>query len=148
MQHPSSQVRPPNSAAFPALRSRMRVAFAIAVIMIAAPASAQAQPRFTLHPTEQGFVRLDGETGMVSECRREGEALRCRAAPDERAALQAEIDRLAEENARLRAGLSAGEAGAPPDQALPDEAEFERALDMMERFMRRFRDVAESLSRE
>ncbi|TVR06489.1 MAG: hypothetical protein EA385_15530 [Salinarimonadaceae bacterium] len=129
----------------------MRIVFAIVAVLIAAgAASAQAQPRFSLHETENGFVRLDGETGFVSECLREGGALRCRTAPDERAALQEEIDRLAEENARLRAGLAVngGDALVYDDKALPDDAEFERALDLMERFMRRFRDVAEGFSRQ
>ncbi|MCG6121439.1 MAG: hypothetical protein MEP57_01835 [Microvirga sp.] len=129
----------------------MRIAVAIVSVLIAAgAASAQTPPRFTLYPTENGFVRLDGETGVVSECLREGAGLRCRTAPDERSALQAEIDRLAEENARLRAGLSApgGDVLIEDESELPDDAEFERALDLMERFMRRFRDAADGLSRE
>lgn len=123
----------------------MRIALAILALALAAPAAAQETARFTLHPVENGFVRLDGETGAVSECVREAGGLRCRSTPDERAALQAEIDRLAQENARLRAGLTTDQGATDEGAALPDDAEFERALDLMERFMRRFGAIAEDL---
>lgn len=141
----ATQARPPKIAAFPALAVVMRIALAMLALALAAPAAAQEAARFTLHPTENGFVRLDGETGAVSECVREAGGLRCRSTPDERAALQAEIDRLAQENARLRSGLVTDEGDG---EALPDDAEFERALDLMERFMRRFGAIAGDLERE
>jgi hypothetical protein len=89
--------------------------------------------RFTLQPTEGGFLRLNRETGAVSFCTvKEGVSV-CRLSADERAALEAEIERLRVENARLKAVA----APAAPPSALPSEQEFERALSFTERFMRR-----------
>jgi hypothetical protein len=103
------------------------------------PAPAPSEPeRYTMTPTEGGFLRLDRQSGAVSLCTVEkGQAL-CRAGADERAALEAEISRLRRENAELRSALS-GLPAAPPSASpgLPNEEEFERTLSMTERFLRR-----------
>lgn len=93
--------------------------------------------RFAMSPTEGGFLRLDKQSGEVSFCTVEGGLSTCRAAAEERAALQAEIDRLARENAELRAKLPGAAPEAAPRKGLPGEEEFERALSFTERFMRR-----------
>ncbi|WP_363350079.1 hypothetical protein [Methylocystis echinoides] len=87
--------------------------------------------RFTLQPLNGGYLRLNRDTGAVSYCSaKEGVAV-CRLGADERATLQAEIERLRAENARLQAQIAKG----PP--TLPGEQEFERALSFTERFLRR-----------
>ena len=75
----------------------------------------------------------------------------CRLVPDEQAALQAEIDRLAQENAALRKQLATAGPLLPetPGQGLrperpptlPREDEMDRALGYMERFLRRFLSI-------
>lgn len=85
--------------------------------------------RYALQPTEGGALRLDKETGAVSFCAVKNGVAACRLAAEERAALDAEIARLREENARLKT------AAAP--KALPGEEEFEKALSFTERFLRR-----------
>ncbi|BBU60635.1 hypothetical protein MSC49_05700 [Methylosinus sp. C49] len=116
-------------------------------LLAAAPARAEASAaepsqseagRFAMSPTEGGMLRLDKQTGAVSFCTVEGGLSVCRVAAEERAALQEEIDRLARENAQLRAKLpgAAPEATAPR-KGLPGEEEFERALSFTERFLRR-----------
>jgi hypothetical protein len=105
--------------------------------------SALAQPaggengRFSMTPTQGGFLRLDTRTGEVAMCRPAGDAVECRAAPHESSPLASEIDRLAKENAELKARL-AGQA-PPPAASSPSRAreEMDRALDYAERFMRR-----------
>ena len=96
--------------------------------------------RYTLQPTEGGALRLDRETGAVSFCTAKNGVAACRLAAEERAALDAEIARLREENARLKT------AAAPKN--LPGEEEFEKALSFTERFLRRimrlFREEAPS----
>ncbi|MGJ0507836.1 MAG: hypothetical protein ACR652_12085 [Methylocystis sp.] len=87
--------------------------------------------RFSLQPTEGGFLRLDRQTGAVSFCTAKDGVSVCRVGADERAALQDEIERLRGENARLKAV-----AGQPPS-TLPREEDFERALSFTERFLRR-----------
>jgi hypothetical protein len=143
------------------------------VLALSAPAFAQqATPpsdgRFSIVPVEDGFLRLDSRTGIVSECRRENGEFACEMVPDERRAMQEEIDRLATENADLRGRLAARgmtQPGpglddapgadtpavdpprdptrdlAPPRAQLPDDEEVDRALDLMERFMRRFLNI-------
>lgn len=99
-----------------------------------APAPSDAG-RFQMTPAEGGFLRLDKQTGMVSFCTVKDGLSVCRASADERSALEAEIARLAQENAELKAKLK----GLPPagSGGLPSEEEFERSLNFAERFMRR-----------
>jgi hypothetical protein len=101
----------------------------------AAHAQDAASGRYSMTPVEGGFLRLDTRTGEVSMCRPAGDNVQCRAAPDDRSALQSEIDRLAKENAELKSRLAA----APPAGAAPSrtQQEMDRALDYAERFMRR-----------
>ena len=98
------------------------------------PARAQdsAEPRdgrYSLQPTADGFVRLDTRTGV-----------QCRTSADERAALDAEIDRLTKDNSDLRRKLAAATDQAPSARlrnALPTDEEVNRAMGWMESFMRR-----------
>jgi hypothetical protein len=110
------------------------------------PASAEeASGRYTLAPLEGGIVKLDTRTGTLTECRRKGDALSCALLPDERQPLQDEIDRLSRENAELRAqlGSKAPPAGntAAPAPSLPSDAEIDRALSLMQRFLRGLKDI-------
>src|SRR3954447_8579287 len=104
--------------------------------------------RYRLSPTSDGFLKLDSRSGAVSECKRGPDGYQCRLVPDEQAALQAEIDRLVKENAALREQLA--RVGPPPPErpgesarpekapVLPREDEVDRALGLMEKFLRRF----------
>jgi hypothetical protein len=98
------------------------------------PPSAAETGRFAMTPAPNGFLRLDKETGAVAHCAVEDGLSVCRAAADERAALEAEIARLSRENAELRAKLGGVEA---PKKPLPGEQELERALSFTEKFVRR-----------
>jgi hypothetical protein len=106
--------------------------------LVSAPARAEGTPsivspegeHFTLTPVEGGFMRLDKRSGAVSFCTAKEGVSVCRLGADERAALEAEIERLRAENARLKT------AAAPPS-TLPREEDFERALSFTERFLRR-----------
>ncbi|MFO1124998.1 MAG: hypothetical protein U1E25_06750 [Methylocystis sp.] len=109
------------------------------------PAAAETPPivapegdRFALTPAEGGYVRLNKETGAISYCSVKDGVAVCRLGAEERAALEAEIDRLRKENAALKARADAapGSPGPRPN-ATPSEEEFERALSFTERFLRR-----------
>jgi hypothetical protein len=65
--------------------------------------------RYALSPVDDGVVRLDTRTGAVSTCNNTGAGWACYAAPDERAALDAEIGRLQADNEKLKAQLAARE---------------------------------------
>ena len=105
--------------------------------------------RYRMLPTAEGFLKLDTRSGAVSECKRGPDRYQCRFVPDEQGALQAEIDRLADENAALKERLA--KAGPPlsdrpgestkPSPILPRDEEVDRALGYMERFLRRFMGI-------
>jgi hypothetical protein len=102
--------------------------FALAALLLAIPAAAQpAAPdaengRFTFHPIENGYLRLDGRTGQVSTCARERSVWQCQAVPDDRAALEAEIARLQGDNSALKKELLSHNLprGAQPREVAPE----------------------------
>src|SRR3712207_5078835 len=92
------------------MRRLVRVAFVTAALT--GPAGAEdGDGRYRLSPTPDGYLKLDSRSGAVSACKRGPDGYQCRLVPDEQAALQAEIDRLAKENAALREQLA--KAGPP-----------------------------------
>ena len=121
----------------------MRAALALIAISLAVPATAQdgGAARYQLQRIEGGYARIDTATGEVSTCtetRTEtGAQLVCRMAADERGALEDQI-------AALEVRVEALEAGGAA-RALPSDAEIDRAIGMMERFMRGFVGVVRDL---
>jgi hypothetical protein len=77
--------------------------------------------RYALSPVADGVIRLDTRSGEVSTCSNNGNGWACYAAPDERAALDAEIGRLQADNEKLKAQLAAREPTVPGkiDEPLP-----------------------------
>ena len=118
---------------------------ALAALFVSASsigATAQDDPgRFSMTPTPNGILRLDRQTGVVSRCETQAGTFRCSVVPDERTALQDEIDRLTRENAALRARLDAPDTSPKASPGLPSDAELDRALSLMERALRRFKDI-------
>jgi hypothetical protein len=123
---------------------------ALALLPAATLAQAASDPtasddRFQIERKGETFIRLDRKTGAISTCTLEGAALDCRASADERAALQAEIDRLATENEALKSATTAGtaETGITKDGKqltlkLPSEAEIKEVASFFEDMLRRF----------
>jgi len=99
------------------------------------PAPSVQDGRFSMTPTQAGFLRLDKETGAVSFCTVEAGLSVCRISADERAAFESEIARLRRDNAELKAAQGGGAPGASSN--LPKEEDMERVLSFTERFMRR-----------
>lgn len=93
--------------------------------------------RFAITPIDGGYLRLDRETGALAYCTVKDGVAACRLAAEERAALEAEIDRLRKENERLKTRAEAPPASPPGVRRSPGDEEFERALTFTERFLRR-----------
>ncbi|WP_117195272.1 hypothetical protein [Rhizobium terrae] len=111
------------------------------LVLVSTPAerSEAQQPqanRFQLERTENGVVRLDTQTGAMTLCRDENGTLSCRMQPDERAAYEQELDRLEKRVTALEERFS-----HTPPNALPTDAEVDRSLSIMERFMRTFMGI-------
>jgi hypothetical protein len=89
-------------------------------------------------PVAEGFLRLDTRSGQFSLCTLDAGQAQCRASADERATLEAEIDRLSQELAEQNAALK---GPAPKTAADDEERRFDRALDRAERFLRRMMQI-------
>jgi hypothetical protein len=129
---------------------------ALLLLLGAAPERPEAGGRYQVTPAEGGaFLRLDTQTGTVSVCQRKEGRWGCEAVPDDRRALQGEISRLESENKelqgtirRLEELLALPDPGSPDRRAgrsgprfqVPSEEEVDRAMDYVERMMRKFRD--------
>lgn len=106
------------------------------------PALAHAQDapeRFTIEREDDGYVRMDTQTGAMSLCREEGERLICRMAADDRDAMLTETERMHETIAALEARIAALESA--PAVKLPTDQDIERSIGVMERFVRGFVDA-------
>lgn len=169
------------------MRPALRCAFAalsLAALVWGAgipPAASQALPppetedgRFVFHRSGDGYLRLDSRTGQVSLCSAEPAGWACRAAPEERAALEQEIIRLEQENGRLKKELltrgqplpgMAGEGvpqaseadknGSPGNQSgatlklkLPSKSDLEQVLAFLEQTWLSLTDAMSTLRRE
>lgn len=131
---------------------------ALFVFALAAfPAVAQAEPvsddRFQIEKSGDAYIRLDRQTGTISTCTLSGADLDCRASADERAALQAEIDRLATEVDRLKAGAPEATAGASMSKdgtqltlKLPSEAEIRDVVTFFENMVQRMVNAVKELA--
>ena len=138
--------------------------FVVLVALAACAGAATAQDsktgRYTMHKSDDGFVRLDTETGAVSLCRKGDQGWGCEAMADTGGSTSAEVARLKRENAELRAEIKRMEenlglhgdrkksAGKRPDFKLPTEKEVDQALDYFERMLKKFQDRLKRLERQ
>ncbi len=78
--------------------------------------------RFSFNRVDDGFLRLDNQTGQIAYCSPHSVGWACQAVPEDRAALEKEIARLQNEVATLKAqvALSARAANAAAAAGGPD----------------------------
>lgn len=120
--------------------SRFLVAGALTLAPFWVLADEPVAGRYQLQPVEGGVVRLDTATGQMTMCRAGAGALDCTEAASGGgamavAALKARVDALERQVAALRKGSS-----------LPSDAEVDRSLSIMEKFMRSFMGMARELA--
>ncbi|MFZ2100700.1 MAG: hypothetical protein WAU86_09065 [Oricola sp.] len=116
-------------------------AAAIGLSMAAAIPAGAETGRYVMEKTAEGFIRMDTETGEMSICTERSGQIVCKLAADERAAFQDALDRLEER-------VSAIEERVGRTVAVPNEEEFNRGLDNMEKFFRRFLGIVEEFDKE
>lgn len=111
----------------------------LAVLSLATPAAVAQEAnaeRYTLEKSDSGFVRLDRQTSAVTLCTEDQGTLTCRMAADERAAYDEDLARLEKRVEALERQLADGTAARSGE--LPSDAEIDRSIGIMERFMRAF----------
>lgn len=125
----------------------LAVSQAAAGRLVAAEAGDPKQPRYTLTPAGEGFLRLDSVTGAVSHCLVRRAHWVCESVADDRLALQEEIDRLGRENAALKARL-AEEKVARPEEKTPPPSVTLQLPKRVEEDLRSLRGYVEKLYRD
>ncbi|HTV27624.1 MAG TPA: hypothetical protein VMF32_07555 [Xanthobacteraceae bacterium] len=92
----------------------IRKGFAAAVVALALTATACAEDagpdnagesRYSFYKVDDGFIRLDLQTGQVALCGRQTVGWACVSSPEDRTVLENEIARLQKENATLKQAL-------------------------------------------
>ena len=129
--------------------ARLAAATLIGAAFAAAPAFAEDYGRYRLEGTENGYVRLDTKTGAISVCTDEQGQLVCKMATEDRQAYENDIAALQDRVKALEDRVAAlDRKEAPAASSLPSEEEFEKSMSYMERFKRRFMDMAKSFDSE
>ena len=108
-------------------------------ILLATQLAAQPVEKYSIAKTDNGFVRTNVETGHTSLCTLTENQLICRASADEIRAFE-------ETNAKLRLKIMKLEEEASKGFDFSDSENVDKALDMMQGFMSRFKDMAQDLS--
>lgn len=137
------------------VRSVAGIAVCLAALLaLGAPARADegapADGRFVFRDVADGVLRLDTRTGQVSHCDRGGAGWSCRIVPDERAAIEAEIARLQDENRALKKELAGRGAPRLPEVELklPSDADVDRVMTFMEKVWRRLIEMVQRIQKE
>jgi hypothetical protein len=114
----------------------MRISLlALALACAAAPALAQSDApptvpsRYSFNRVDDGFLRLDSQSGEIAFCGPRTVGWACQAVPEDRAALEKEIARLQDEVAGLKTEIAALRAPPPPP---PPPAELTPPADKSE----------------
>ncbi|MFD1197857.1 hypothetical protein ACFQ3K_05855 [Brucella gallinifaecis] len=127
--------------------SAIAIVSMLGLSFVASNAFAEENGRYRLEGTENGYVRFDTRTGALSVCNEQQGQLICKMATEDREAYENDISDLQDRVKKLEDKCVAVEAAAASSK-LPSEAEFEQSLGYMERFMRRFMDIAKSFDSE
>lgn len=105
--------------------------------------------RFIMEKTNEGYIRMDTQTGAMSICEAEDGQIVCKMAADERIAFDGDIKALEDRITALEQRLESGsKLFSHNGNGLPSEEEFERGMGYMEEFMRRFMGIAKELDEE
>lgn len=139
----------------------------LAVLVPGAPSLADERAgRYSMSPTDGGFLRLDTDTGAVSMCAKKADQWACEPVKDGQSALAAEVDKLKAENKSLKdeikrmeevfalgGGQKPGDAGPPGGHPggkldLPTEKDVDKAFDYLEGMMKKFKERLKRLEHE
>lgn len=106
--------------------------------------AAEITGRYVLEKVEQGFLRLDSVTGVMSLCAAPSGVWECKAIKDEGLDANEELARLKTENEVLRKRLAEVEKGGGKTK-LPSDQEVDRMMDIFGKMFDRFLDFAREM---
>lgn len=139
------------------------------IMMMTASSAFAAQPpggRYTMTPTEGGFIRLDTHTGAVSICKNTGTTVVCELAKDSQTRSAKQIEDLEKENQTLRAEVERleqhfglGPEGAKPNDLnppvppsstfkVPREEDVDQMFNYIEGMLKKFRERMRKLEQQ
>ncbi|WP_295808822.1 hypothetical protein [uncultured Nitratireductor sp.] len=131
------------------MRKTIAATGALIILSMTVNVTAQEAERFQLERTEQGYVRMDTETGAMSICHERSDQLVCAPAADERTAYEEDIAALQDKVEALESRIDALESTSSETASeLPSDEEFEQTLGLMERFFRRFMGIVRDFEEE
>lgn len=145
--------------------SRVLLLSAGVCLAAACGANAEQPGRFTMTPVDEGMLRFDTHSGALSLCRRQDDQWSCALVPESHLDLQRDLERLKQENAALRSKLEllkSNTNNAPEDAAAkkqdriilkppvgpPDDETIDEMMSVLEKMVRRFQDMIESLQKK
>ena len=122
---------------------------AASIVLATANTALADNGRFVMEKSDQGYVRMDTQTGAMSICETKQDQVVCKMAADERAAFDEDIKALEDRIAALEQRLDDAPISMFREpNGLPSQEEFERGLGYMEQFMRRFMGLAKELEED
>lgn len=106
--------------------------------------AAEITGRYVLEKVEQGFLRLDSQTGVMSLCAVSSGVWECSAVKDEGLDGTKELGRLRDENEGLKKRLAELEKNGATTK-LPSDQEVDRMMDIFGKMFDRFLDFAREM---
>ena len=106
--------------------------------------AAEITGRYVLEKVEQGFLRLDRETGAMALCAAKAGVWECDAIKDQGLDLTAELARLKAENEKLKTRVAELEKAVGVTK-LPSDQEVDRMMDIFGKMFDRFLDFAREM---
>jgi hypothetical protein len=124
----------------------LRILLLLTTLILTASAAPAAEitGRYVLEKVEQGFLRLDRETGAMALCAAKAGVWECTTVKDAGLNQNAELARLKAENETLKARIAELEKGGGPTK-LPSDQEVDRMMDIFGRMFDRFLDFAREM---
>lgn len=106
--------------------------------------AAEISGRYVLEKVEQGYLRLDSETGVMALCAAKAGVWECETVKDNGLDLARELSRLKAENEALKSRIAELEKGGGATK-LPSDQEVDRMMDVFGKMFDRFLDFAREM---
>ena len=109
--------------------------------------AAEVSGRYVLEKVEQGFLRLDSETGAMALCAAKAGVWECQTIKDQGRDLSADVAHLKTENEKLKKRIAELEKSAGTTK-LPTDQEVDRMMDVFGKMFDRFLDFAREMDKK